>query len=328
MAGLAAGLTLTAGAASAGALAPINADTFVFDNQCNLFSGTFRVMLVDEVPARLAARRSDIAGEIVGEGYQAGGQPVTSSLSSAYEEAPAEFHVGGATWESSTLSAIGAVYFEDRGTAEEDIPLLYVDFGEVVANTRSTYVLEPSSIVLLPAPDGPGAGATAMRPAPAPLGSAAALRSTLAAMKGVCPIVYMDVGVRLMVCWPMVGGLVDWQTDRFAVMLVNGYFAPHPEQGWRSDIPPRAEVSGGGYQRLPVRAVVERGESAPDVTITLGGGLWPKADFGACGAVWYADRGSPERDLLLVYRNFAQGTAVIGGGGPFEVDPVDIDASS
>ncbi len=113
-------------------------------------SDTFYVMLVDETYVankKIHKDRSDVVGEIVGDGYTAGGMAVDVTISESDTNDTVDIELGGALWPVSTITAYGAVYYKRRGGVASDDELVYFnDFGGAVSSTNGSFTLESSII--------------------------------------------------------------------------------------------------------------------------------------------------------------------------------------
>lgn len=107
----------------------------------------FRVMLVDETyrPQRRAhSRRSDVTGEITGEGYWPLLVPVTVQQNSGE---PRNIVLGAVEWPRSAIEANGAVYFKARGRRPQDDELVaFVDFEHPVVSKNGKFTLSASEM--------------------------------------------------------------------------------------------------------------------------------------------------------------------------------------
>jgi hypothetical protein len=90
------------------------------------------------------ARRSDVTGEVVAEGYAAGGVKTASKLKRG--TGGIEIVLGGARWAESSITAHGAVYFVRRGKAADDELILYVGFDGDVISSNGAFSLGESTI--------------------------------------------------------------------------------------------------------------------------------------------------------------------------------------
>ena len=98
----------------------------------NFNTGTFKVLLVTAAyapDANAHAKRSDISGEAIGQGYAAGGK--TSAVTVARDDANGRLAVtfAAVTWPAATMTWRGAVIYQDGGAAGSDRLVAYVDNG-------------------------------------------------------------------------------------------------------------------------------------------------------------------------------------------------------
>jgi hypothetical protein len=119
-----------------------------FRGAINFDADIFGVMLVDGSykPDRSThTKRSQVIGEIAGDGYAAGGQVVAVTLNRDGDATL--ISLGAAKWSKATLSARGAVYFKRRGGKPETEELVaFIDFGGDVRSTNADFDLDASSI--------------------------------------------------------------------------------------------------------------------------------------------------------------------------------------
>jgi hypothetical protein len=114
-----------------------------FDND------TFYVMLVNGYTPdkKNHKRRSDVTGEIVADGYTAGGQAVAITVTEDDVNDLVEISLGGAVWNPSTISATAAVYYKRRGGVASDDELVYCnEFGIEASSTNGAFTLASSMI--------------------------------------------------------------------------------------------------------------------------------------------------------------------------------------
>lgn len=97
--------------------------------------------------------KSVVTGEIIGSGYVAGGQKITTSTS-LYDSPTKTLRIpaGNLAWPTVTFSgAVGAItYMKPAGFPDNAMPLVtYIDFGEVVNRVDQAFYLNwPSTGVL------------------------------------------------------------------------------------------------------------------------------------------------------------------------------------
>lgn len=115
----------------------------------------FRVMLVGEgyVPRPSHRRRSDVRGEIIGEGYALGGLDIEIIKRPGPDKV--DISLGGALLRESTLDARGAVYFKNNGGSPQDDELIaWIDFGRVVTSLHGDWTLSASTLRVTREPNG------------------------------------------------------------------------------------------------------------------------------------------------------------------------------
>lgn len=109
-----------------------------------------RVLLVTGayVPDKAAhTRRSDVTGEVIGDGYTAGGEVAAVVVVTDLGSNRTDIALGGAAWPHSTITAAGAVYYDSRGGAPEDDELVaYIDFGGDVSSGSGLFTLQLSTM--------------------------------------------------------------------------------------------------------------------------------------------------------------------------------------
>ena len=117
----------------------------------NLNTATYKCMLVSAVPSEANldawAVRSDVTSEITGTGYSAGGVAVTGTYAydTANNRASLTFTNLSPGWTSSTLSAVGAIIYQNVGSAGTDRLMHFVDFSGTVTSTNGNYSVTFSS---------------------------------------------------------------------------------------------------------------------------------------------------------------------------------------
>lgn len=114
----------------------------------NFASDTFKVMLVGEgyrPNKRGHSRRSDVADEVTGEGYDKGGSLALVSISRDAGSDRLEISLGDAQWIKATIRAKGAVYYKSRGgPASADELVAYIGFDSPVSSFRARFSLSES----------------------------------------------------------------------------------------------------------------------------------------------------------------------------------------
>ena len=110
------------------------------------FTGTFKFLLVSSVPseANLDAYdfRDDVADEVTGTGYTAGGVAATvtvGSVDTTNDRTPVTITDLTNAWTSSTISAVGGWLYKVVGSAATDQLVSFVDFGGTVTSTAGNY---------------------------------------------------------------------------------------------------------------------------------------------------------------------------------------------
>ena len=103
-------------------------------------AGAFKCMLVDSSYTPnfdTDSVKTDVSGEIVGAGYAAGGEALTS-VTFTISGGTITWDAGDVTWTASTITnAQGAVVYD---TTEPNEPLIaYVDFGGSFSTTSGTF---------------------------------------------------------------------------------------------------------------------------------------------------------------------------------------------
>ena len=94
----------------------------------DLTGDTIKVMLVTSgyTPSAAHQFRSSVTNEVVGAGYTSGGQTLASKTLTGTN--PVVFDAADITWSSSTITARGAVMYQDTGNAATDRLMAYFDF--------------------------------------------------------------------------------------------------------------------------------------------------------------------------------------------------------
>ncbi|MEI6032428.1 MAG: hypothetical protein WCQ20_14890 [Synechococcaceae cyanobacterium ELA739] len=117
----------------------------------DLDTDSFKAMLVSssysaDKDAHL--KRSSVTNEVSGTGYSAGGTAVTITLAkdTANDRLTATF--SSPSWASSSVTARGAVYYKNTGSASTDPLCFFVDFGSNVVSSGATFSISASVITL------------------------------------------------------------------------------------------------------------------------------------------------------------------------------------
>jgi len=110
------------------------------------FTGSFKFLLVSSVPseANLDAYdfRDDVANEVTGTGYTAGGVAATvtvGSVDTTNDRVAVTITDLTNAWTGSTISAVGGWLYKAVGTAGTDQLVSFVDFGGTVTSTAGNY---------------------------------------------------------------------------------------------------------------------------------------------------------------------------------------------
>lgn len=121
----------------------------------NLNTATYKCMLVSAVPseANLDAWlvRSDVSTEVTGTGYTAGGVAVTGTYAwdTSNNRSSLTFTNLAPGWTSSTITAVGAIIYQNVGTAGTDRLITFVDFLGTVTSTAGNFSVSFSSPLYL-----------------------------------------------------------------------------------------------------------------------------------------------------------------------------------
>ncbi len=110
------------------------------------FTGSFKFLLVSSVPseANLDAYdfRDDVANEVTGTGYTAGGVAATvtvGSVDTTNDRTPVTITDLTNAWTGSTITAVGGWLYKVVGSAATDQLVAFVDFGGTVTSTAGNY---------------------------------------------------------------------------------------------------------------------------------------------------------------------------------------------
>jgi hypothetical protein len=110
------------------------------------FTGSFKFLLVSSVPSESDLDtfdfRSDIANEVTGTGYTAGGVAATvtvGSVDTTNDRTPVTITDLTNAWTSSTISAVGGWLYKVVGSAATDQLVGFVDFGGTVTSTAGNF---------------------------------------------------------------------------------------------------------------------------------------------------------------------------------------------
>lgn len=115
-------------------------------------TATFKVLLVSSIPseANLDAwvYRSDVTNEVTGTGYTAGGiaQAFTLDAVDTTNNRQSVTYTNITNgWTSSTISAVGAIIYQNTGTASTDRLLHFIDFGGTVSSSNGNFSITYSA---------------------------------------------------------------------------------------------------------------------------------------------------------------------------------------
>ena len=110
------------------------------------FTGSFKFLLVSSVPSEANFDaydfRDDIANEVTGTGYTAGGVAATvtvGSVDTTNDRTPVTITDLTNAWTSSTISAVGGWLYKVVGSSATDQLVSFVDFGGTVTSTAGNY---------------------------------------------------------------------------------------------------------------------------------------------------------------------------------------------
>ncbi len=110
------------------------------------FTGTFKFLLVSSVPSEANFDaydfRDDVANEVTGTGYTAGGVAATvtvGSIDTTNDRTPVTISNLAPGWTGSTISAVGGWLYKVIGSAATDQLVAFVDFGGTITSTASDF---------------------------------------------------------------------------------------------------------------------------------------------------------------------------------------------
>lgn len=108
----------------------------------DLTGDTIKIMLVTSSYTPLATHefRSSVTNEVVGSGYTAGGQTLASKTITG--TTTPVFDAADVTWSSSTITARGAVLYQDTGNAATDRLIHYIDFGTDQISSSGNFTIQ------------------------------------------------------------------------------------------------------------------------------------------------------------------------------------------
>lgn len=115
-------------------------------------TSTFKVLLVSSVPSETNldswVYRSDVTNEITGTGYSAGGISQAFTLDAVdttnNRQSVTWTNITNG-WTSATFSAVGAIIYQNVGSAATDRLLHFVDFGGTVSCTSGNFSITYST---------------------------------------------------------------------------------------------------------------------------------------------------------------------------------------
>src|SRR4029077_18783243 len=87
------------------------------------------------------ANRSDVTNEVIGDGYDAGGAPVTVTVATDTKNNCVNVLLGAASWSFATIKARYGVYYRKGGEL-----IAVIDFGKDVVSTDGTFSLSASTL--------------------------------------------------------------------------------------------------------------------------------------------------------------------------------------
>ena len=110
------------------------------------FTGTYKFLLVSSVPSEANFDaydfRDDIANEVTGTGYTAGGVAATvtvGSVDTTNDRTPVTITDLTNAWTSSTITAVGGWLYKVVGSAATDQLVAFVDFNGTVTSTAGNF---------------------------------------------------------------------------------------------------------------------------------------------------------------------------------------------
>lgn len=108
----------------------------------DLTGDTIKVMLVTSAYTPVATQqfRSSVTNEVVGTGYTAGGQTLGSKTITG--TTTPVFDAADVTWSSSSITARGAVLYQDTGSAATDRLIHYIDFGTDQTSASGNFTIQ------------------------------------------------------------------------------------------------------------------------------------------------------------------------------------------
>ena len=110
------------------------------------FTGTYKFLLVSSVPSEANFDaydfRDDVANEVTGTGYTAGGVAATvtvGSVDTTNDRTPVTITDLTNAWTGSTITAVGGWLYKVVGSAATDQLVAFVDFGGTVTSTAGNF---------------------------------------------------------------------------------------------------------------------------------------------------------------------------------------------
>lgn len=115
----------------------------------NFGTDTFKLLLVSVLPDETEhdtwVNRSEVADEVSGAGYTAGGVVVTATigaLDTTNNRLPITFTDLAPGWAASTLSAVGGIVYKSTGNAATDKLVCSVDFTGTVTSSNGNFSVD------------------------------------------------------------------------------------------------------------------------------------------------------------------------------------------
>lgn len=118
----------------------------ILTGKINFAVDTVKCLLVtmEYVPyKKVHTRRSNILHEVTGRGYTSGGVVVDVSIVKDTENDRTYISLGEADWQSSTITASGAVYYKSRGgTTSADELIAFIEFDEITTSINGPFSIK------------------------------------------------------------------------------------------------------------------------------------------------------------------------------------------
>lgn len=121
----------------------------------NLNTASYKCLLVTAVPSESHLDtwlvRADVTSEASGTGYTAGGVAVTGTYAfdTANNRSSLTFTDLAPGWSTATITAVGAIIYQNVGSAATDKLLTFVDFLGTVSSTAGDFSVTFSSPLYL-----------------------------------------------------------------------------------------------------------------------------------------------------------------------------------